>query len=109
MYHYGAIRLQSLFLLHFLGPLAKVRMIPGEVTAIPSPFPGSVSDLMEVAGGAWLLPVPPDPATCPPGVQILIARGRLCGAALWVGQWGTGLRDSAGNKCDRSKSTRRTE
>ena len=72
----------------------------GEDTAVPSPFPGSVSDLMEVACGAWLLPVPADPGTRS-GVQMLIARSRLCGTTLWVGWWSAGLRDSAENKCVR--------
>lgn len=74
-------------------------MIPGEDSAIPSPFPGSVSDLMEVACGARLPPIPADPGTCPPSVQILIAGSHLCGTALWVSQWIAGLWDSVGNKC----------
>lgn len=69
-------------------------MIPGEDSAIPSPFPGSVSDLMEVACGARLPPIPADPGTCPPSVQILIAGSHLCGTALWVSQWIAGLWDS---------------
>lgn len=87
----GPSCLRSLFLLQLLGPLAKVPLVPGEDTAVPSPFPGSVSDLMEVACGAWLLPVPADPGSCPPGGQILIARSRLRGTTLWVGQWSAGL------------------
>lgn len=78
----------------FLGPLAKVPVIPGEETAIPSSFPGSVSDLMEVACGSWLPPVSADPGTCPPSVHILIAGSHLRGTALWVCQWITRLWDS---------------
>lgn len=63
-------------------------------TAVPSPFPGSVSDLMEVACGAGLPPIPADPGTCPPRVQILIAGSHLSGTALWVDRWSVGLRDS---------------
>lgn len=100
IYPCGAVSLKPLFLLHLLGPLAKVLMVPGEDTAVPSPFPGSVSDLMEVACGAWLLPVPADPGTCS-GVQMPIARSRLRSTTLWVGWWNAGLGDSAENKCVR--------
>ena len=81
------------------GPLAKVPMNPGEDTAVPSPFPGSVSDLMKVACGTWLPPVPADPGIGPPGVHILLAGSHLRGTALWVSRWSAGLCDSAGNKC----------
>lgn len=94
IYPCEGVCLNSLFLLHLLGPLAKVPVIPGEDTAVASPFPGSVSDLMEVACRAWLLPVPADPGTCPSGVQILIIRSCLRGTTLWVGQWSAGLGDS---------------
>lgn len=77
-----------------LSPLAKVPMIPGEDTAVPSPFPGSVSDLMQITCRAWLSPVPADPGTCPSRVQILIPGSRLRDNALWVSQWRAGLVDS---------------
>lgn len=80
--------LKSLFLLHLPRPFGK-----REDTAIPGSFRGSVSDLVEVACGVWLPPVPADPGTCPPRVQILLTGGCLRGT-LWVGQWRVGLQDS---------------
>lgn len=45
----------------------------------------SVSDLVEVACGAWLIPVPVGSTTCSPGVPRLLAGGSVSGAAgLWV-------------------------
>lgn len=90
-------------------PSPKVSVNPGEDAAGPSPFPGSVSDLMEVACGSWLPPVPADPGTGPPRVHILLTGSRLHGAALWFGWWSTGLCSSAGNSHVKPTSVGKTE
>lgn len=80
-------------------------MNPGEDTAGPGPFPGSVSDLMEVACGSWLPPVPADPGAGPPRVHMLLTGSRLRGSALRS----AGLCSSAGNSHVKPTSVGRKE
>lgn len=64
-----------------MSPLAKVPAVFGE--DLPT-LHRSVSDLVEVTSGAWLIPVSVDSSTCPPGVPKLLTGSRVSGAGLWV-------------------------
>lgn len=72
-------------------PVAKVPAIFGE--ALPT-LHRSMSDLVEVTCGAWLIPVPVDSSTCSPGVPKLLTGGGVSGAGLWVSRCRTRLRHS---------------
>lgn len=71
-----------------MSPLAKVPAVFGEDLLT---LHRSVSDLVEVTSGAWLIPVSVDSSTCPPGVPKLLTGSRVSGAGLWVGRCRTGL------------------
>lgn len=68
----------------FCNSISPLTNVPAVFQRAPHLFTGSVSDLVEVTCGVWLIPVSLDSGTCPPGVPKLLTGGRVSGAVLWV-------------------------